>query len=86
MALRLHRRPQHDGRVAVHVDYSVARGDPAAGTPQVAAGHSGVFDVVVEHRCRIDAVMAGVRRAEPQGGDIAVFDVSSSPIRLTLSC
>ena len=58
MALRLHRRPQHDGRVAVHVDDSVARGDAAAGTPQVAAGHSGIFDVVVEYRCRIDAVVA----------------------------
>ena len=58
MALRLHGRPQHDGRVAVHVDDLVARGDPAAGTPQVAAGHSGIFDVVVEHRCRVDAVMA----------------------------
>ena len=58
MALRLHRRPQHDGRVAIHVDNWVARGDAAAGTPQVAAGHSGIFDVVVEHRCRVDAVMA----------------------------
>src|SRR4029077_9777685 len=58
MALRLHGRPQHDGRVAIHVDDSVARGDPAAGTPQVAAGYSGVFDVIVEHRCWVDAVMA----------------------------
>ena len=49
MALRLHRRPQHDGRVAVHVNDLVARGDPAAGTPQMAACHCGIFDVVVEH-------------------------------------
>ena len=58
MALRLHGRPQHDGRVAVHVDDLVARGDSAAGTPQMAAGHRGIFDVVVEHRCRVDAVVA----------------------------
>src|SRR6266446_9446859 len=24
----------------------------------ISAGHGGVFDIVVEHRCRIDAVMA----------------------------
>ena len=58
MALRLHGRPQHDGCVAVHVDDPVARGDPAAGTPQVAAGQGRVFDVVVEHRRRADAVVA----------------------------
>ena len=46
------RRPQHDRRVAVHVDDFVARRDPAAGTPQMAAGHRGIFNVVVEYRCR----------------------------------
>ena len=58
MALRLHRCAQHDGRVAVHVDDLVARRDAAARTPQVAARHGGVFDVVVEHRRRVDAVVA----------------------------
>src|SRR5438876_6961663 len=36
----------------------MARGDPAAGTPQVAAGQGGIFDVVVEYRCRVDTVVA----------------------------
>ena len=31
---------------------------PPLRTPQVAAGHSGIFDVVVEYRRRVDAVVA----------------------------
>ena len=32
--------------------------DPAAGPPQMAAGHGRIFDVAIEQRRRIDAVMA----------------------------
>jgi hypothetical protein len=58
VALRLHGRPQHDGRVAVHVNDPVARGNAAASAPQVAADDRRILDIVVKQRRRVDAVVA----------------------------